>query len=242
MSPDPASFIEHLREKGYHPRSNKHSDALARAIVRDLRSQCSAISSHATAGTLCYSLNFDLRAGPAQWNVDLVLGSPARPTHEGEPSDAPGECPPARVRVAIEIKSVMTEHHKAVKNRKRDLEAHHEHVHNYDSEAIAGGVLVINASPRFRSPLRDEPTIHRDPAALVGHCLTELRSVSRRGGSTGYGLEAVCAIVVDHDNIDLNNSHAVTARFGVSPGDPLSYDHFLVAICDAYERRFGRGG
>lgn len=24
----------------------------------------------------------------------------------------------------------MTEHHKAVKNRKRDFEAHHQHVHN----------------------------------------------------------------------------------------------------------------
>jgi hypothetical protein len=57
------------------------------------------------------------------------------------------------IEVAIEIKSIMTEHHNA-KNRKRDLEAHHEHVHNYSNRAIACGVFVINAATSFQSPLR----------------------------------------------------------------------------------------
>jgi len=35
------------------------------------------------------------------------------------------EAPPSTIHIAIEIKGVMTEHHKAVKNRKRDFEAHH---------------------------------------------------------------------------------------------------------------------
>lgn len=58
--------------------------------------------------------------------------------------------------MAFEFKTVMTEHRKAIKNRKRDLEAHHEYVHNYNAQTIAGGVMVINASPTFRSPLHPQ--------------------------------------------------------------------------------------
>ena len=29
MSPNPLSFLEHLRAQGYHPRSDKHSNELA---------------------------------------------------------------------------------------------------------------------------------------------------------------------------------------------------------------------
>jgi hypothetical protein len=36
MSPEPPAFVRHLREEGYHPRSDKHSNALAAAIVTDL--------------------------------------------------------------------------------------------------------------------------------------------------------------------------------------------------------------
>jgi len=83
---------------------------------------------------------------------------------------------PSTVQVAIELKAVITEHHKAVKNRKRDLEAHHEHVHSYTEQAIAGGVLLINISERFDSPTRDDDdiTTHRDAKANVEHCLKEL--------------------------------------------------------------------
>jgi hypothetical protein len=87
---------------------------------------------------------------------------------------------PSTVQIAIEIKSVMTEHRKAVKNRKRDLEAHHEHVHNYSNSAVAGGVLVVNAAKVFQSPLRSAPTTHRNPRQLVEHCISELRAVAAR--------------------------------------------------------------
>ena len=72
----------------------------------------------------------------------------------------------------------MTEHRKAVKNRKRDLEAHHEHVHNYSPDTIAGGVLIINAAERFKSPLRRRVTSHHDVLQLVEHCVSELRAVA----------------------------------------------------------------
>jgi hypothetical protein len=140
--------------------------------------------------------------------------------------------------VAVEVKSVMTEHRKAVKNRKRDLEAHHEHVHNYNDQAVAGGVLVINASPTFRSPLRPQPTVHKDPTRLVEHCITELKAVSTRGGTKGYGLEARCAIVVEMDNLDNDRVRYVTKAPAPPVGSPLHYDGFVRTICDQFSRRF----
>lgn len=236
--PNPAPFIEHLRQSGYHPRSNKHSNALAEAIVLDLVQYCPRIRDRAQSGDLVYDLNFTIRAGTAEWNVDLVLGPP-----ELGASPAPGVAglqrrTPSTVQIAIEIKAVMTEHHKAIKNRKRDLEAHHEHVHNYNNQAVAGGVLVINASPRFQSPLRSDETIHRVPRRLVEHCISELRAVSVRGGTKGYGLEARCAIVLSTDNIDHSAASYATAAPAPPLGDPLHYDAFIRTVCDQFTRRF----
>lgn len=239
MSPNPGPFLDHLREHGYHSRSDKHSNALAEAIVADLLATCGAIRSEAAAGRLVYTLNFTLMAGTAEWNVDLVLGRPAGGVEVPEVAPHIVRAAPATVRIAIELKSVMTAHRKAVKNRKRDLEAHHEHVHNYDHLAIAGGVLVINAAATFQSPLRSEVTAHKRPEQLVRHCVDQLRAVTARSGTAGNGLDAKCALVVRHDNIDHAVSSFVTGGAAPTIGDPLHYDSFLGAICDQYHRRFG---
>lgn len=211
MSPNPRTFLDHLRQEAYHLRSNKHSNVLAQAIVKDLIAHCPAVAQKGAAGQIVFDLNHTIMAGTSEWNVDLVLGPPpldvSLPASQGELH----QTPPSTVEIAIEIKSVMTEHRKAVKNRKRDLEAHHEHVHNYNNQAVAGGVLVINVAPRFHSPLRSQTTEHTDPHKLAGHCISELRSVSARGGTKGYGLEARCAILLALDNISTNNARYRTA-------------------------------
>jgi hypothetical protein len=235
---NPASFLQHLRDEGYHPRSDKHSNSLAQAIVDDLIRHCPAIREKAKRRELVYSLNWTMRAGTADWNVDLVLGTPPLEAQAAERTVSIVRAKPSTVQIAIEIKAVMTEHRKAVKNRKRDLEAHHEHVHNYDNNAIAGGVLVVNSAETFQSPLRPEITVHRDSSALVAHCISELRSVSARGGPKGYGLDAKCAIVVSVDNVSRPSAKFVTATPAPEIGDPLHYDAFIRTVCDQYTRRF----
>src|SRR3712207_5726932 len=176
--PLPESFIQHLRDFGYHPRSAKHSNALAVAIVKDLIATCLPLAEQARHGRLVYDLNMDLRFGTATWNVDLVLGTPAQPVDVRDKLIV--KATPATVRIAAEIKGVMTEHRKAVKNRKRDFEAHHEHVHNYNRRTIAAGVMIVNAATEFRSPLRLAPTTHGTRQAvtrLVEHCVNEMRNV-----------------------------------------------------------------
>lgn len=238
MSPNPPEFVEHLASAGYHSRSNKHSNALAQIIVDDLLQNCRPMADRAAEGRLVYELNFPLRTGTIDWNVDLVFGVP-----ELGPPSRPAEGRIARrspsvVQIAIEIKSVMTEHRKAVKNRKRDLEAHHEHVHNYDQNAIAGGVLVVNAAATFQSPLRTSPTTHRDPKRLVAHCLNEFRSITSSGPTSRWGLDAKCAIVIDMDNVQLSHTRYVTTPPAPSVGDPIHYDAFIRTIGDHYARRF----
>jgi hypothetical protein len=237
----PSAFLEHLQTEGYHPRSDKHSNSLALAIARDLAATCPAIRRRAESGEVVYDLNFDLHVRTATWNVDLVLGRAIEAT---APEDQPiRRGRPGSIEIAIEIKSVMTEHRKAVKNRKRDLEAHHEHVHHYDTRAIAGGVFVVNQALSFKSPLRPLATIHaqdrRGAMALVDHCMNEMRNVSERADTSGYGLEAKCLIVVDMDNAVLASTAFVERPPAPLVGDPLNYDSFLQRICGFYEARFG---
>jgi hypothetical protein len=173
MTEGPPSFIEHLCTFGYHPRSDKHSNVLAEAIAQDLVQFCPRIRAKVVAGEVVYDLNSTILAGTADWNVDLVLGPPELGARLPSRAEIVRRRP-STVEIAVEIKSIMTEHRKAVKNRKRDLEAHHEHVHNYNASAVAGGVFVINASGTFRSPLRSKKTVHRNPLELVDYCVSQL--------------------------------------------------------------------
>lgn len=235
----PTQFLTHLQQAGYHPRSDKHSNALGEAIVLDLLAACPLIAQRAAAGDVVYDLNFDLHYGTAQWNVDLVLGSPS--ANVGVPLGQPiVRAAPSTVHIALEFKAVMTEHRKAVKNRKRDMEAHHEHVHNYNTQAIAGGVVVVNASPTFHSPLRAAGAIttHSRIDDKVQHCMNEIRAVSVRGGPTGYGLDAKTAIVISMDNVNLTQTSFVTKSPAPQVGDPLHYDAFLQRLCSEYRARF----
>lgn len=235
--PLPPAFVEHLRSEGYHPRSNKHSNALGAVIVGDLLTTCDPIRRKAAAGQLVYDLNVKLHAGTSLWNIDVALGPPAGSITPPEAGIA--KTSPSTIQIAIEIKGVMTEHHKSVKNRKRDFEAHHQHVHNYSDRAIAGVVMVINAAPRFQSPLiPDRVTVHKNPSSLVAHCMNELRAVTTRGGLGGAGTDAGCAIVVSHDNIDPTLTRFWTQAPAPQIGDPLHYDAFIQKLCSEFTTRF----
>lgn len=240
--PLPSSFLAHLRTNGYHPRSPKagHSDALGQAIVDDLVATCPLIASRAAAGDIVYDLNFTLTYATAEWNVDVVLGTPPPGTLPPGPGTTVVRLPPTFVQIAIELKAVMTEHRKAVKNRKRDLEAHHEHVHNYSASTIAGGVLLTNIAPRFRSPLRPagQITTHSHPTNLVQHCINQAAAISVAGGPTGHGLDSKAVIVVNMDNINLSATAYHIAAPAPAPGNPMHYDSFIQRICQVYRQRF----
>lgn len=239
--PLPSSFLAHLRAAPYQPRSSKQGDVLAEAIVIDLLAACKGLSAAATAGNVVWKSNFNLIYGSSTWKSDLVIGAP--PPGTLPPSDeAILEAPPSSVQIAIEIKGVMTEHRKAIKNRKRDLESHHAHVHNYDANTIAGGVLVLNIAERFSSPLRrpGDITIHKDPKALIKHCMAEAQAISVRSGMSDVGLDAKSVIVVNDDNIDYASASYYESPPAPQIGDPMHYDAFIQRLCTEWTSRFGR--
>lgn len=240
--PLPPSFIEHLRSKGYHPRSDKHSNALAEAVVEALVKHCPSIAARASQGRLVWKLNHVLKFGTSEWKTDLAIGQPPLDFDPLNATWAVGmaTATPATTHIAVEIKGVMTEHNKAKKNRKRDLEAHHDHVHDYDPSAIAGAVYVINAAERFRSPLRKRGSItaHKNPTRLVEGCMAEANSIAMATAGNPHGLDAKAAIVVDMDNIELPATRYVTTSPAPQIGDPMHWDSFVQRICNEYTRRF----
>jgi len=50
--------------------------------------------------------------------------------------------------VAIELKSIFTEHGKARRNRLRDFSAFHNYAHSYGPKTIAWAFLLINAAEK----------------------------------------------------------------------------------------------
>ena len=231
-------FVEHLRTEGYHPRSDKHSNALADVIVADLLETCAQLHPMADSGRLVYDQNFTITTGTSEWNSDLVLGLAPPDTAAPRSGASIRRTRPSTIHLAVEIKSIMTEHRKAVKNRKRDLEAHHDHVHRYSAAAIAAGVFVVNQAAMFKSPLRTDLTEHKNAKALVSHCLLQARSLSHRTGPEGQGLDAAAVIVVDMDNVHLQNTRLVTTSPAPPVGDPLHYDAFIQSLCSLYRDRF----
>jgi hypothetical protein len=176
----PERFAAYLLKNPYHPRSNKHSNALMEFFLDDLLALCPQVQSHAADGKLAYELNRRVRVGTSEWNVDLIVGPPAAVV-----SDAPRERPiarsqPSNFRIACEAKSIMTEHRKAQRNRQRDLDALHQFMHRYDQNTIAAAVTLINAAESFRSPLRPRVTKHRNPLDLARASIELLRMIPTR--------------------------------------------------------------
>lgn len=239
--PLPHTFLEHIRTQGYDSRSNKHSNALALAVLEDLVATCPAIRAHAAAGELVYQLNMTLRFGSADWNVDFVLGEPATPVAPS--TGGIGRGTPALVRLAPEIKSVMGSHRNAIQNRKRDFEAHHDHVHNYNRRTVAAGLLVLNANESFQSTVRLSPVRLARPGvfdATLRFCVEQMRAVKSSGGSSPTGMDAKGLIVLNLADPTGTKASYVDRPPAPQLGDPLHYDSFIRKLCEEYTTRFGR--
>ena len=235
----PEGIVAHLRESGYHPRSNLHGKILCELVLADLLAMCPAIADDAAAGHLVYDIQRKIIVAGSEWNIDLVLGPPpSRAAKEGSGKRIE-QVPPATVRVAIEAKTVMTEHGKARRNRQRDLDSFHQFVHRYDVHTVAAGLTVVNMADRFKSPLRPEPSAHRNVRALVQETIALLRALPLRSvRGEEPGLEANGAIVLLHDNIDLQATALVSGTPAPQVGDPVHYESFLRRICDSYTQRW----
>jgi len=250
------AFAEHLSKEGYHPRSAKHSDFLSHLIIRDLLEGCPRIRQRAETGELVAKLCHHQQVGHDDWVIDIALGSCA-----GKPTPpAHGEhirlTQPAIIQIAVELKSIITEHGKARRNRLRDFNAFHGYAHHYNPKTIAAAFLVVNSGEYFYSPLRlpDDITKHgskqRSAAQVAQEATNIFRAINLRNSLMDPpGLEAIGVIVVEHDNLAVHPTpekyktlHKSTRVAPVPPslpvGDPMHYDTMIQRICNAYSERF----
>lgn len=250
----PQLLADALSTYGYHPRSNKHSNALCHAIVADLLDSCPAFARDAATGKIVRALNHDVNVGNSRWNIDLAVGPPAGTAKSPAPNTPFALGVPSTIQIAIEAKSILTEHRKAMRNRQRDLLSYQSYMHRFFPDSVIAGVGVFNISNRFFSPLRNVKTTcpncghvfqpmsltnHADPKSLVTSAISLFRDLSLRSRTSEVGFDAIAVLVVAHENTPGAKCRLLTRKPAPQVGDPLHYDAFLKRVCECYTRRFG---
>jgi hypothetical protein len=249
-------FLRHLESEGYHPRSAKHSDFLSEIIIGDLISNCPLMKKRAAAGELVVKLRHHQQVGHDDWVIDIAFGTCAGVALPPHGSEIIEFAPPAIVQMAIELKSIFTEHGKARRNRLRDFIAFHGYAHQYSPQTVAGAFLVVNSAEYFYSPLRkvDDITKHgteRLTSRQVAKSAIDLfRCINLRNTPIDPpGLEAMGVIAVEHDNLLLHpessrytSLHRSSRIAPIPPslpvGDPMHYDSMIQRLCAQYTYRF----
>jgi len=227
----------------YHPRSDKHGGAQCRYFVDDLLHESDAIREAAQNGEVVYAEDYDVGDPKGLgWNVDLVLGPPAAddvqlPADGGMARDTPSE-----VWMAVDAKSIVTEHQKARRNRQRDINSFADIMHTHHEQALAAGILLLNIADRFDSPTRDADDITDHPHIdrIIGEIVDLFDSIDRSEGEISANLDGAGLIVVDHTNLvdDVGDTELVTREPAPQPGERVHYRTFVSEMAGHFETRF----
>lgn len=228
-----------LDRNGYHPRSDKHGAALCNFFLDDLVYVSERLHRAAREGRVVYERDYVVGKGSLlEWNVDLVLGPPItkpmvvpRETLivEGQPKD---------IWMAVDAKTVMTEHDKARRNRQRDLNSFASIMKHHYPRSVTGGIMVVNIADRFKSPLREELTKHTNISRLVEETVQLFREIPRNTKEGDGNIEGTAVIVVSHTNIAGDKTRLVTSSPAPQKGDITYYRRFLELMREAFEYRY----
>lgn len=243
-----AEWLRHPREwdygkdVAYHPRSDKHGAASCQYLLDDLLYLSDDLREAAGRSEIVFKEDHTVGAGVMRWNVDLVLGPPeggCQSKLNADESITSGE--PEEVWLAVDAKSVMSEHGKARRNRQRDINSFADVMHHHHERAVTGGVLLLNIAERFDSPTRDEDDIteHHNVERLVEETIDMFRGIERAEGEISPNVDAVACVVVRHTNMDDGqDTELVTEPPAPQPGDITHYRTFLDILIKTFEDRF----
>lgn len=231
------------RNVPYHPRSDTHGGAQCRYFLDDLLYESSALREAAQAGALVYQEDYEVGEGGLSWNTDLVVGPPAGSVQGSlEGNRAMEEADPAAIYLAVDAKSIMTEHQKARRNRQRDINSFADIMHHHHERALTAGILLVNIAERFDSPLRnlDDITEHVHIDRIVGEIVDMFGSINRSEGEISANLDGAGVVVVNHTNLieDIGETQLVTKPPAPQEGDPVHYRTFVEQMADWFETRF----
>lgn len=239
-------FARFLSVNSYHPRSSRHGDALCRLFLADIQARCPSFAQASAKNEIVYRTNFTIDPEASdRWNADLVVGPPLfTPTVEAPRLGSIALGAPREIWLAIDAKTIMTEHGKARRNRQRDLNSFHDILHRKNPKTIVGGLLVVNMASRFQTPLARTAkgiTSHRNIERLVEEIVSLMNAIPKAAAQAGTaGIEGIGLIVVTHSNVAGEETELVTRSPAPAGDHPLSYLSFLRDICAAFSARFGR--
>ena len=238
-------IAEWLAENDYHPRSPAHGSASCLYLIDDMLHESDVFREVAREGEIVYQEDHNVGEGDSKWNVDLIIGPPREEVQTEVGDDVSlVEAEPEEVWLAIDAKSVMTEHGKARRNRQRDINSFADIMHSHYPGAVTGGILLINLADRFKSPLRDEDDIteHDRIEDLVAETVDIFRDIDRAQGKVSPNVDGVGCVVVEHTNLDDDHeTRLVTEPPAPQKGDIVQYHEFLEIIIDVFEDRWLTG-
>ncbi len=226
----------------YHSRSDAHSIALCKLVLRDLVEACKTLRRDALGEKVVYGINArHTFPNGKRKTLDLAIGTPRVVDETERLAGVIRSGQIERVLIACEAKTCMTEHGKSQPRIFDELGSSHEIVHQGDREAIAAGITVVNIATTFVSPLRQKGkrlyvSKHTQPHAaerMVNH----LRGLPIRDSADATGFDAYATIVVDCDN--QGPATLWTTPPAPQPGDRDHYRAFVARIAGAYSTRFG---
>jgi hypothetical protein len=254
MPTAPTRYTKWLTANKYHPRSNKHGNALCEYVLEDLLKKSSLLRAIEKKGALGFAMNHAIQfavtgakgeIGDLTWNADLVIGLVRKRHRKGSRASPSRDFD--RYLFAMDAKGIMTEHGKARRNRQRDLVAFSQIMRAFRSKIITAGVVPINAAKTFRSQVNNsELKQHPDNLAeLVDDSISLFRAIRvlKLGGGT-TAVDAVATFVLDYtnDHKKKRKPRAVLTghRINKSTGDVASYRAFLTTVDGLIKKRFGK--
>jgi hypothetical protein len=136
VTPFDAAIAAIARARYHNHRREGHSDVVSHGIVEDLKRTCQPFREDLDSGRVRVWVNVE-SPGDRQRRVDLFVGEP---TTDGEPDLA-------RVRIAVENKSVITAHRNSP-SRFDDLSKVLAAVHHSRPEALLIATVLIGLAER----------------------------------------------------------------------------------------------
>ncbi|HEX6702134.1 MAG TPA: hypothetical protein VF101_15505 [Gaiellaceae bacterium] len=251
----------------YHSRSDLHSKVACWAVLFDLLQQSALMKSHAAQGKIVFGINHEFRdfATGRKKVLDLVIARPSGSTTTETLADLAyryhvvldsaqaktlatlpelRRAPAGAVLVALEAKAAMTEHVKALPRLYDELNSSHQTVHGASHQALAVGLVMVNAATTFISPdLNKSPgaalvvSKHSQPAAAAS-VVAKVREIPRRTSSATAGYDGLGIIVVSATNDGATPVSLITSSPAPPPGDIFYYDNMVTRVANEYDTTF----
>ncbi len=151
------------------------------------------------------------------------------------------------VLVATEAKAVMTAHQKARPRLHDELTSSHQTIHGDNSDAIAAGIVMVNAALSFVSPDRNEWDLAQVPARVSVHrprdpalVLEGLEKLQRRSKVGDDGFDAVGVVVIECKNDGTPISLVSSSPPAPDATSDFDYARFVRRIAQLYATRFAK--